>query len=94
MAAAPHSDSIARDAVRSLEARLRRIEYLLAGTCEDPIGELEALDSAGRDNAVVPRLSSLERELSRIIAKSQSMKDLLQLCRASAPSPASLRSDR
>ncbi|TGZ85525.1 hypothetical protein EX30DRAFT_337872 [Ascodesmis nigricans] len=79
VAAVQQPDSSTRDGVRSLEFRLRRIEYLLAGTCEDPAGELEALDSAGRDSLVIPRLAALDRKLAGIIKDSPAMQELLQL---------------
>lgn len=72
-------DNTSRDALYSLDSRLRRLEFLLAGTCEDPIGELQALETSGREHTIALRLSTLERELSRIVSKSQALKDILEL---------------
>jgi len=71
--------STAEETLRALVLRLRRIEFLLCGSCEDPVGELYAVRKAGRENAVKSRLNSLERDLARLTGKSRTVKDILDL---------------
>lgn len=73
------SDTIAEETLFALEARLRRIEFVLAGCSEDPIGELYALRKSGKESSVKSRLNSLERDLSRLATKSRTVKDMLDL---------------
>lgn len=73
------ADTIAEETLFALEARLRRIEFVLAGSSEDPIGELYALRKSGKESSVKSRLNSLERDLARLAAKSRTVKDMLDL---------------
>lgn len=65
--------------VEALLLRLRRVEFLLAGTCDDPVAELYALRQSGREHAIKPSLHALERDLSRLVSKSRTVKDILEL---------------
>lgn len=73
------ADSIAEETLFALETRLRRIEFVLAGSSEDPIGELYALRKSGKESSVKSRLNGLERDLSRLAIKSRTVKDMLDL---------------
>lgn len=80
------ADTIAEETLFALETRLRRIEFILAGSSEDPIGELYALRKSGKESSVKSRLNALERDLSRLATKSRTVKDMLDL-RLSPRSP-------
>jgi hypothetical protein len=67
------------ETLHSFETRLRRIEYLLAGTYEDPHGQLLALERLGHEHSVSTRLNALERDLGRLMAKSKTVKDIVSL---------------
>jgi hypothetical protein len=73
------ADTIAEETLYALETRLRRIEFVLAGSSEDPISELYARKKAGRENSVNSRLNALERDLARLAEKSRAVKDMLDL---------------
>lgn len=73
------ADSIAEQTLFALETRLRRIEFVLAGSSEDPVGELYARRKSGKESSVKSRLNTLERELSRLAIKSRTVKDMLDL---------------
>lgn len=73
------ADSIAEETLFALETRLRRIEFVLAGSREDPVGELYALRKSGKESSVKSRLNGLERDLSRLAIKSRTVKDMLDL---------------
>lgn len=73
------ADTIAEETLFALEARLCRIEFVLAGCSEDPIGELYALRKSGKESSVKSRLNALERDLSRLATKSRTVKDMLDL---------------
>lgn len=73
-------DSIAEETTYALEARLRRIEFVLSGTTsEDPVSELFVLRKAGRESTVKAHLDALERDLAKLSAKSRTVRDLLDL---------------
>jgi hypothetical protein len=73
-------DSAAEGTVYALESRLRRIEFVLAGTTsEDPVSDLFALRKAGRENTIKARLDALEHDLVKLSKKSRTVKDLLDL---------------
>jgi len=73
-------DAAALSTLHSLEARLRRIEFLLAGTSEDPASELEAVHSSGiEQQSVSSRFHALERDLKKLTAKSRTVKEILHL---------------
>jgi hypothetical protein len=78
-------DAAALSTLHSLEARLRRIEFLLAGTSEDPAGELEAVHSSGIEQSVSSRFHALERDLKKLMAKSWTVKEILHLRMSKAP---------
>lgn len=65
------SNQIASDTIELLEARLRRIEYVLFGQQEIAVSEDKR--SASR------RLQDLENALSQLVTKSRVMQDLLKL---------------
>lgn len=73
------ADIITEETLYALETRLRRIEFVLAGSCEDPTTELYALKKAGRESSVKTRLNALERDLARLATKSRTVKDMLDL---------------
>ncbi|KAI5843409.1 hypothetical protein DFP73DRAFT_81051 [Morchella snyderi] len=73
------ADTIAEETLFALETRLRRLEFVLQGSSEDPIGELHALGGGGQRNSVSARLNALERDLNRLSTKSQTVKDMLNL---------------
>lgn len=73
------ADTVAEETLFALETRLRRIEFILQGSHEDPIGELYALRKSGRENSVRSRLNALERGLARLSTKSGTVKDMLDL---------------
>ncbi|PWW74105.1 hypothetical protein C7212DRAFT_346758 [Tuber magnatum] len=74
-------DKVAEETVRSLETRLRRIEFVLSGTSEDPISDLFALRNAGRENSVHARLAALEHDLAKLCKKSTAVKEMIDLHR-------------
>lgn len=73
------SDTIAEDALCAFETRLRRIEFVLAGSNEDLVGELYALGRAGRQSSVNARLKALDRDLARLATRSRTVKEMLDL---------------
>ncbi|KAL0637400.1 hypothetical protein Q9L58_003603 [Maublancomyces gigas] len=73
------ADSIAEQTLFALETRLRRIEFVLAGSSEDPVGDLYARRKSGKESSVKSRLNTLERDLSRLAIKSRTVKDMLDL---------------
>ncbi|PUU78847.1 hypothetical protein B9Z19DRAFT_1083131 [Tuber borchii] len=72
-------DKVAEETVHSLETRLRRIEFVLSGTSEDPISDLFALRTAGRENSVHARLAALEHDLAKLCRKSTTVKEMIDL---------------
>jgi len=72
-------DKVAEETVHSLETRLRRIEFVLSGTSEDPVSDLFALRTAGRENSVHARLAALERDLAKLCRKSTTVKEMIDL---------------
>ncbi|CUS07379.1 unnamed protein product [Tuber aestivum] len=72
-------DKVAEETVRSLETRLRRIEFVLSGTSEDPVSDLFALRNAGRENSVHARLAALEHDLAKLCRKSTTVKEMIDL---------------
>ncbi|KAL7267565.1 hypothetical protein RUND412_009844 [Rhizina undulata] len=72
-------DETASATLHDLEVRLRRIEFLLAGSCEDPSAELYAIRKSGRENTIRARLHALERDLFKVLSKSLKDKDMLEL---------------
>jgi len=75
-------DKVAEETVRSLEIRLRRIEFVLSGTSEDPISDLFALRTAGRENSVHARLAALEYDLAKLCRKSTTVKEMINICQS------------
>ncbi|KAI5791816.1 hypothetical protein EDC01DRAFT_656011 [Geopyxis carbonaria] len=63
-------------ATRSLETRLRRIEYILAGSYEKPERDLLLTT---RDHSIKFQISELEMDLIRLMNKSRTVKDILDL---------------
>lgn len=80
------ADTIAEETLFALEARICRIEFVLAGCSEDPIGELYALRKSGKESSVKSRLNALERDLLRLATKSRTVKDMLDLRLSPHPS--------
>lgn len=80
-------DKVAEETVHSLETRLRRIEFVLSGTSEDPVSDLFALRTAGRENSVHARLAALEHDLAKLCRKSTTVKEMIDLCQSSPPHP-------
>ncbi|RPB05214.1 hypothetical protein L873DRAFT_1825368 [Choiromyces venosus 120613-1] len=72
-------DKVAEETIHSLETRLRRIEFVLSGTSEDPISELFALRNAGRENSVQARLAALEHDLEKLCRESSTVKEMIDL---------------
>jgi hypothetical protein len=83
--------SATEETLRALELRLRRIEFVLSGSCEDPVGELYTIRKAGRENAIKSRLNALERDLAKLTHKSRTVKDILDLRIFTPFSPAILK---
>ena len=66
--------------IDELEARLRRVKYILAGHSPSTDGELLSAETAGRDQVVSARLAALELGLHRLAKKSPVIQDVAKLC--------------
>lgn len=73
-------DNISEETLRALELRLRRIEFVLAGSVQDPVSDLYARRKAGgREATIKARLAALERDLALLLKKSPTVKAMLEL---------------
>jgi hypothetical protein len=71
--------------IDGLDTRLQRLEFLLAGTCEDATTELNKVLEAGGEVSIRPRLAALQRDLARLQQKSRTVAEILSIRTSSLP---------
>jgi hypothetical protein len=72
--------------IDGLDARLQRLEFLLAGTCEDLATELNNAVEAGGEVSIRPRIAALQRDLAKLQKKSHTVAEILSI-RTHLPPP-------
>ena len=73
-------DHIAAETVDELEARLRRIRYIIAGHSDSTDDELESVQNVGAAHNVSARLGALEHAFHRLSKQSPVVRDVAKLC--------------
>ncbi|KAA8897418.1 hypothetical protein FN846DRAFT_963726 [Sphaerosporella brunnea] len=65
--------------IDGLGTRLQRLEFVLAGTCEDPSTELSNVAGTGGEASIRPRIATLQRDLARLQQKSRTVAEILSI---------------